>query len=411
MPSRHAVASGLAATLSIVLMVLLVGSCSPAAPGGAAPPQPPAGAVAATPSAPAAPTEKSAAPTPKPAEAPAVTPVGAVHPCAGAGKWFPAKADDLAKAVDGYLTGDPPVVPRTPIMLIVPHAGYEWSGGIAGKAYATVKGKTFKRVILLGVPHHTVVRGASILSKVDAYETPLGRIPVDTEARDAILRCGVIHEKPEAHTEEHSVENQLPFLQRAIGQFKMVEVLVGIMAPIEREALADTLRPLLGADTLLVVSSDFTHYGAAYGYVPFSDNVPEHLAVLNSMAVQKIMQVDVPGWDAYLAQTGDTICGQAGIGLALKVLEPMDDACGARLAVDMSGRMTKNYDTSVTYAALAFWRAGEGLTARRAEDFAVAGPQHGDGVPQDRQGARDRPGEVRPDGGAEVARGRLRDAP
>ncbi len=318
MARRRAVLSGFAAFLASVL--LIVGACSPAAPQS--PPQ--SKTIVAESPAPAVVTLTAA----KPSETPAATGTGSVHACAGAGRWFPAKPDELAKAVDGYLGGEAPVVPRTPIMLIVPHAGYEYSGPIAGKAYATVKGKTFKRVILIGLSHQVPVRGASIL-RVDAYDTPLGRIPVDIEARDALMRCPIVTEKPEAHQTEHSVENQLPFLQRAIGSFKMVEILAGIMAPIERAQLANAIRPLLDADTLLVVSSDFTHYGAAYGYVPFTDNIPERLAAMNNMAVQKILQVDVPGWDAYIEGTHDTICGQAGIGVALKVLEPMDNVCGA----------------------------------------------------------------------------------
>jgi len=295
-----------------------------------------------------------------PAPAPAAADQG-VHACAGAGRWFPAGADELGRLVDSYLAGPKPDLAKPPIALIVPHAGYQFSGPVAGKAYATLKGRAYGRVIILALSHQMYLRGASVL-RVGAYATPLGSIPVDTEARDALLKCPVVSEQAAAHKTEHSGENQLPMLQRAIGSFKMVEVLVGDMTPEQRAALADAIRPLVTDGTLLVVSSDFTHYGPNYGYLPFRERVPDNLKLLNDLALQKILQVDVPGWDAYFAQTGDTICGRAGIGLLLKILEPWEDARGTRVAYDTSGQITGDWTNSVTYAAIAFWREAEGLS-------------------------------------------------
>jgi hypothetical protein len=294
------------------------------------------------------------------ATAPAAT--GLVHACAGAGRWFPADAEQLGRLVDGYLSGIPSTLSRPPIALIVPHAGYPFSGLAAGKAYATLKGRTYRRVILFGVSHQMPLRGASVL-KVDAYDTPLGRIPVDLEAVDALLKCPVVKEVAAAHQTEHSVENQLPFLQRVLKDFRMAEMLVGEMTPDERAALANAVRPLVDNGTLVVVSSDFTHFGPNYGYVPFRERIPESLMARNETAVQKILRVDLPGWDQYLDQTKDTICGRAGIGLLLKVLEPWADVRAARLAYDTSATVTGDYTNVVVYAAVAFWREGEGLTA------------------------------------------------
>jgi hypothetical protein len=249
---------------------------------------------------------------------------------------------------------------------------------VAGKAYATVKGRSYKRVIVLGLSHQMPLRGASILN-VDAYDTPLGRIPVDVEAREALAKCPVVKEVAAAHRTEHSDENQLPMLQRALGSFRLVDVLVGDMAPDQRAMLADALRPLVDDGTLVVVSSDFTHYGPNYGYlgpggraIP-RDRVQETLQRLNDLALREILEVDVPGWDAYLEGTQDTICGRAGIGLLLKILEPWDDVCGSRVAYDTSGQITGDWTNSVTYAAVALWRAGEGLTkAEQATLLALA---------------------------------------
>jgi len=308
-----------------------------------------------------------AAEAPKPAAAPAAegqpaTAAGKVHPCAGADRWFPGDGERLGRLVDAYLAGMTMPMAKPPVALIAPHAGYQFSGSVAGKGYATLKGRSYKRVILFGLSHRVALRGASVL-RVDAYETPLGRIPVDIEARDAILKCSAVTEQPEAHATEHSVENQLPMLQRAIKDFKMVEVLVSEITPAQRKALADAIRPLVTDGTLMVASSDFTHYGPNYGYRPeFGDRVREGLLMLNDMAMAKISQIDPAGWDAMLEQTHDTICGRAGIGLMLKIVEPWDDIRAARVAYDTSGQITGDWTNSVTYAAVVFWRAGDGLT-------------------------------------------------
>jgi len=362
------------ALLAVVASSLLfVEACSRAEPPS--PVAKPEGSVAAKAPEAATPIVQAASAAPAPAEA--ATATGTAHPCAGAGRWFPADPEKLGRLVDSYLAASS-AVPRPPVALIVPHAGYEFSGSVAGKAFATLKGRSYKRVIVLGLSHQMPLRGVSLL-KVDAYETPLGRIPVDVEACEALVKCPVVKEIAAAHRTEHSDENQLPLLQRAIGSFKLVDLLVGDMAPDQRAMLADALRPLVDDGTLIVVSSDFTHYGPNYGYLGPAgraiprDRLPDTLQKLNELAIREILEVDVPGWDAYLEASQDTICGRAGIGLLLKVLEPWDDVCGSRVAYDTSGQITDDWTNSVTYAAVALWRAGEGLTkAEQATLLALA---------------------------------------
>lgn len=283
-----------------------------------------------------------------------------VRRAGGAGMWYPAAPDRLREAVDGYLSAGSSAVPGKPIALIVPHAGYDYSGPVAGTTYATLEGHTYGRVLVLGLSHRTPLRGASVLG-VDGYETPLGLIPVDAEARDALLDCPVVREQPAAHLNEHSAENQLPMLQRALGDFKLVEMLVGELTEAERTALAAVVRGLWDEETLLVVSTDFTHYGASFGYQPFSDRVPERLRMLNDFAVQEILEVDVPGWDRFLRDTQATICGRNAVALLLAALQPFDDVEGRRVAYATSGELTGDFTNSVTYAGIVFWRIGAGL--------------------------------------------------
>jgi len=291
-------------------------------------------------------------------------PIGKVHPCAGAGRWFPDGKDALAKVVDAYQDVKKPAISEAPLALIVPHAGYRFSGACAAHAYAALKGRDYERVILIGLSHTRPLRKASVL-RVDAYETPLGRIGVDLAACGALLACPVVTEQPACHRVEWSCENQLPFLQRVLDDFRMVELLVGDLTDGDREALADVLRSLIDEETLLVVSSDFTHFGPNFGYVPFKKNVRQNLTRLNAGAVHALCRRDLAAWDRHLAETGDTICGRNGIGLFLKAVEPYGNLRAARVAMAMSGEMTGDWTNSVTYDALVFWRSGRGLS--RAE--------------------------------------------
>ena len=353
----------------LVAVALAAASCS-AEDAGPAPASPSAETKAGTPEASAVLAAPAAADSPRTEPAAQAQPTGKVHPCAGAGRWFPGDADALAKAVDGYLNVPKPAIDEAPLALIVPHAGYRFSGACAGHAYAAIKGRAYHRVILIGLSHQRPLRKASV-RRVDAYETPLGRVPVDLAACDALLASPVVTEQPACHQQEWSCENQLPFLQRALDEFRMVELLVGDLTDAERAGLAETLRPLLDGKTLLAVSSDFTHFGPNYRYMPFTKNVRQNLRRLNAEAVGALCRCDLQAWQRHLAETRDTICGRNGIGLFLKTVEPFRDVRAARLAMAMSGEMTGDWTNSVTYDAMVFWRSQAGLTA--AEQQALLG--------------------------------------
>lgn len=308
------------------------------------------------------PSEETLAAAPAEVSGDEPEPAGKVHPCAGAGRWFPDGKAALAKVVDAYLDVAKPAIPEPPLGLIVPHAGYRFSGACAGRAYAALKGRAYDRVILIGLSHRHPLRKASVL-RVDAYETPLGRVPVDLAACDALLASPVVTEQPACHRVEWSCENQLPFLQRALDDFRVVELLVGDLTDADRAALADVVRGLIDEKTLLVVSSDFTHFGPNYRYVPFQKNVRRNLKRLNAEAVHALCRADLQAWDRHLEETHDTICGRNGIGLLLKTVEPFGDLRAARVAMDMSGEMTGDWTNSVTYTSLVFWRSEEGLSA------------------------------------------------
>ncbi len=177
-----------------------------------------------------------------------------------AGSFYPASPEALTRAIEDCLTpalaGASDAAPKA---LIAPHAGYVYSGPIAASAYAEVwqARDQIERVVLLGPSHRTPVRGLAA-SSADAYLTPLGPVPVDRNALEQVLRLPQVELLDAAHTLEHSIEVHLPFLQCVLRDFSLVPLLVGDASPDE---VAEVLELLWGgSETLIIVSSDLSHY-------------------------------------------------------------------------------------------------------------------------------------------------------
>jgi len=164
---------------------------------------------------------------------------------------------DLTEMLDQAVEDAP--APAFPKLVIVPHAGYIYSGPVAASAYDRLRPARgiARRVVLLGPAHRVPVRGLA-LPGAAAFDTPLGRIPIDAEAAGRIRDLEQVVESPQAHALEHSLEVQLPFLQRVLGEFTLVPLVVG-------EATAEEVAQVLerlwgGAETVIVISSDLSHY-------------------------------------------------------------------------------------------------------------------------------------------------------
>jgi hypothetical protein len=187
--------------------------------------------------------------------------MGAARPAAVAGSFYPGNPQDLSGQLDkllGAVRGDAPRV-GFPKVLIVPHAGYVYSGQVAAHAYDELHAArgVVRRVVLLGPVHRVPVRGLAVPS-VEAFATPLGAIAVDREALRALHDLPQVVQSDAAHAHEHSLEVQLPFLQRVLGDFKLVPLAVGTASAAQ---VAEVLERLWGAmETLIVVSTDLSHY-------------------------------------------------------------------------------------------------------------------------------------------------------
>ena len=186
-----------------------------------------------------------------------------IRPSILAGSWYPGSQKALAKNVHGLLsTIDPASLEGTLKALVVPHAGYMYSGQVAAHAYALLQKRRFGRVILLGPSHRTRFKGFSV-NLQSGYETPLGIVRVDQEMGRKILNAGTrTMWFKQAHALEHSLEIQLPFLQTVLHNFKIVPILMGQQDLDSCLNLAHTLVEVLKSiqDTLLIASTDLSHF-------------------------------------------------------------------------------------------------------------------------------------------------------
>jgi AmmeMemoRadiSam system protein B/AmmeMemoRadiSam system protein A len=189
-----------------------------------------------------------------------------VRPAAVAGSFYPADPAELAKMVDGFLAKATPPPLTGVVALVAPHAGYQYAGQVAAYSYALLKGKKFDRVVVIA-PSHYEAFGFSSVYDGAAYTTPLGQVPVDRAfaaklaAMSKSIRLSGLGHTPTPDKPEHALEDQLPFLQRVLGQFQLVPIVMGDQSYENCRALGLALAKLIqGTNTLIVASSDLSHY-------------------------------------------------------------------------------------------------------------------------------------------------------
>jgi len=252
-----------------------------------------------------------------------------------AGMFYPEDAGGLnsfiSSALDNAsaeLSGSIPI----PKVLIVPHAGYIYSGLTAAFAYAAIQPEEIRRVVLFGPAHRVPFYGIA-LPDTDVFTTPLGDVLLDQQAMQSLLGFPQIVVNAEAHAQEHSLEVQLPFLQAVLGDFELIPLCVGMT---EAEPVAALMRALWGGEeTLFVVSSDLSHFH------PYAE----------------ARELDMSSVDTLLAKQGDLshdqACGATAIN-ALQLIAHEKDLTPHLLDYRNSGDTAGDKDRVVGYAAIAY---------------------------------------------------------
>jgi hypothetical protein len=184
-----------------------------------------------------------------------------------AGSFYPANPADLTKMMDGFLARVPAAAATDQrlLALVAPHAGYEYSGPVAAYSYALLKGRKYERVVVIAPSHYEAFPFASIYDG-DAYVTPLGTVPVDKEfatklaGKSKLLRLSSQGHAPAGPQGEHALEDQLPWLQHMLGGFKLVPIVMGDQTYDIERTLGVELAKMIGPETLIVASSDLSHF-------------------------------------------------------------------------------------------------------------------------------------------------------
>jgi AmmeMemoRadiSam system protein B/AmmeMemoRadiSam system protein A len=275
-----------------------------------------------------------------------------IRPSALAGTWYKGSETELKDQVDNFLqkaTSEENI--SFPRGVIVPHAGYEYSGSVAAFGYMAIKKTHIKRVIILGTCHQTYIEGLAV-SAYTHYSTPLGKIPVDRTICDELLKENLFTTDEEGERKEHSIEIQLPFLQRISEEVKIIPVMVGKLKEGDYKKVAELMKRYVDSNTIVIASSDFTHYGPNYGYIPFKEDIPENLSKLDEGAINFILKKDIDGFLNYISANGDTICGYSPISLLISMMGT--EMKGKLLKYSTSGEITGDYTNSVSYASIVF---------------------------------------------------------
>ena len=279
-----------------------------------------------------------------------------VRPATQAGRFYDGNPQRLSHEVDSFLALHAKDAQYKDVAaLIVPHAGYYFSGNVAAKAYMSLpKEKQFKRIFLLGPSHHEWLDGASVNSEADYYATPLGQVKVDREtAKKLIAADDCFAYRPEAHDREHCLEVQLPFLQRRFEEVPpIVPIIISTNDFRKLKRMAEVLKPYFTDENLFIVSSDFSHYpsyedackvDAKTGKALESGDVEAFIATINQNA------------DSGIRNLATSACGELAI---VTLMLMMDHQYEVKHLLYQNSGDIDNYDHSrvVGYHAFAILR-------------------------------------------------------
>jgi AmmeMemoRadiSam system protein B/AmmeMemoRadiSam system protein A len=332
----------LLSSLSILLLVACAGQSSPPAPAAISTPAPAAG-----------PTSTSVATTP-PQPVPA-TPTGQIRAAAVAGSWYPDDPDELAPIIDEMLAAVEPV-DGAPIGLIVPHAGYAYSGPVAAHGFKQLEGAEYEVAVIVASDHQPPLSAPISVWAEGGFETPLGVVPVDAALTQALVEADPhISFDPTTHTGEHTIEIELPFLQRVCPHCSIVPVLMGNDDEETVQALADVLLDVLpGKQAVVIASSDLSHYPA------YEDALIVDGATLGAIETGDPAQVRKTTRAVTTAGFSNLLtcaCGEGPILVAMRVAQGMGSDTVTILRYANSGDSPQGDRGQVVgYGAVMFWR-------------------------------------------------------
>lgn len=268
-----------------------------------------------------------------------------VRPAAVAGLFYEISQDIVKLNIDEYLENARVPKPKSTVRALVsPHAGYVYSGFTAAHAYKMIQGSKYDCVIVVGPSHREYFNGISIYPG-DAYETPLGEIPINNEVREELLKeQTAITVSDSGHRSEHSIEVQLPFLQRVLGEFSFVPIIIGDQRRQLCNELAEAIvRVAKNRNILLVASSDLSHYH------PYDEAV-----MLDNRVINELEKFDSETFINEIENHSFEACGGGPIAAVMNAARQLGADKAEILYYCNSGDITGDKSGVVGYLAAAF---------------------------------------------------------
>jgi AmmeMemoRadiSam system protein B/AmmeMemoRadiSam system protein A len=265
-----------------------------------------------------------------------------------AGRWYQDSERALRDEIAELCKGTSVVRKKNVCAVVVPHAGYRFSGRVAAGVYLRIDPKPINRIVVMGPSHYMGMHNRISIPDATHFRTPLGELPVDAAFVKRARALPFVTQEPQAHAQEHSDQIQLPLIQACLAtNIPVVCMVCGQFDPGNLLKAAAAFRELLDDRTLVVASSDFTHYGANYGYVPFTNDVQNKIETLDMGIFDLFARKDLDGFLERLDETGATVCGRDPLAFLLAMMP--ENAKVERTAYETSGRLTHDTRNSVSY--------------------------------------------------------------
>lgn len=263
-----------------------------------------------------------------------------------AGAWYPGAADKLTQSVDGYLRQAAPPPPLGELIgVVAPHAGHRYSGGVAAHAFGPLQGRAVETVALVGPMHHPA-SSRLLTTGHDAYSTPLGEVPVDTAGLAAVRAACEVPITPVYNDPEHSLEIELPFLQRVLGAFQLIPIMMVDYSPAACLGLGRALAAALqGRRFLLVASSDLSHFYPQTQAGRFDSYMLGQIESFDPLAVLAA-EDEAKGF----------ACGRGPIAAVLAAARQLGGRGVTAVKHATSGDVTGDYSSVVGYGAALIWK-------------------------------------------------------
>ena len=264
------------------------------------------------------------------------------------GQWFAASESGLRDDLSERLRGINPIRKQNICAAVVPHAGYRFSGAVAAGVYLHIDPKPIKRLVVMGPSHYVSMPNQVSIPDATHFRTPLGDLSVDIAFVDQLRKLPFVITDPRAHQREHSDQIQLPLIQYCLSP--KIPVVCMVCGQFDSKHLVDAaiaMRGLLDEGTLFVASSDFTHYGANYGYMPFTQDIEKNIETLDMGVFELFTRKDFKGFLKYLDETGATVCGRDPLAFLIAMMPK--DSVVQKTAYDTSGKMLHDRTSSVSY--------------------------------------------------------------